>query len=199
MKFKKYLSLTILTMSVIFTTGCYNQPSSTINFTPTSPTLKSQIINQKAILNVIINDLRSSAEIAKYTKETNIIKLSANPAVDILFNQIIKEDLNAKGFQITNNPTLANINIIANITDFYANIGQGNLRHNIKSKIQLEIKAQSSKGEFTKQFMSTNTKEGILTANNEDIQKILSQTLLDITQSINNDQSISNAINKYTN
>lgn len=199
MKIKKYLSLLTLTISFILVSGCHNQPSNTINFTPTSPNSQFDTQNQQAIINVVVNDLRNPPEIASYVKNANIIKLSANPSVSMLFDQIIKQDLNSKGFRVTNDPTSNNIKLVVNITDFYANIGQGNLRYNINSKIQIEVKAQSSKGEFTKKFGSTRSQEGAFNADNNEIQKVLSNTLSDVTQSIYNDRDISMAINKYVN
>lgn len=199
MNLKKFLSVTTLTIGFVLVTGCTNQPSSTLHFTPLSPTSQFDTKNQKSVINVVVNDLRNTNEIARYTKDSSLIKLSSTPTVNMLFDQIIKQNFNAKGFQITNDPNIANVSIIANISDFYAKIGQGNLRYNIKTNIQLEIKAQSSIGEFTKKFSSTRSQDGAFNAGNDEIQKILSESLSDITKDIYNDNDIPNAINKYTN
>lgn len=197
MRFTK-LSLIALLSTTLLLSACQT-PSNTLIFTPSSPVSQFNAANQQVILNIMTRDTRSTPEISSYVYNENLIKLFAQPTVPQLFDQVVKQDLNAKGFRIATMPSQSNTNVIINITKFYANVEQGNLRYKINSDVQVNIQVQGAKGQFNKNIGSTRTQEGALRANNENIQKVLGQALEETIQSIYRDQDIANAINHYSN
>lgn len=197
----RFIKLSVITLfsATLLLSACQSQSNNTLTFTPSSPVAQFNAANQHAILNIVTRDARSTQEISSYVYNENLTKLFAQPSVTQLFDQVIKQDLNAKGFRIASVPSQSNANVIVNITKFYANVEQGNLRYKINSEVQVNIQVQGAKGQFSKNIGSTRTQEGALRANNANIQKVLGQALEETIQSIYRDQDIANAINHYSN
>ncbi len=198
MGFKK-LSAAALIAGAILLSACQSQPSSTLRFTPPAPTTQFNAANQNAVLNIATRDARTQPEISSYVIDGNVFKLFAEPTVTQLFDQVIKQDLNAKGFRIAATPAQSNSNVLVDVTNFYAKVEQGNLRYKIDSSIQLNVQVQGAKGQFTKKIGGTRTQEGALSAKNDEIQKVLNQTFSEVVQAIYRDQEIAAAINKFSN
>ncbi|MFQ1014529.1 YajG family lipoprotein [Avibacterium paragallinarum] len=195
MRFAK-LSLITLFSSAVLLSACQSQPSNTITFTPPSPSAQFNAANQHAILNILTRDARQQPEISSYVHNDKIHKLFAQPSVTQLFDQVIKQNLNAKGFRIAATPAQSNTNVIVNITQFFANVEQGNLRYKITAKVRVNVQVQGAKGQFNKNIGSTRTQEGAFNADNANIQKVLGQALEDTIQSLYKDQEIANAISQ---
>ena len=145
-----------------------------------------------------LGTLRSQPEISSYVRDGQLFKLSASPDVTALFQQIVQQDLNSKGFRV-GTPSASNTNVIVNVKDFYAKVDQGNLRYKIDAKIQVEINVQGAKGNFSKNIGSTRTTEGAFNANNDEIQNVLTATFNEVVKAIYADQEISSAILQYSN
>ncbi|MFD0966610.1 YajG family lipoprotein [Seminibacterium arietis] len=198
MKFKKLFTIFLSLFSVLLS-ACQGETNSVLYFNPPSPINNFNPLNQNAILNIVVRDNRNKPEVSNYVSAGKNFNLYAQPQVAQLFDQVIKQDLNAKGFHIAATPVQANTNLIVNVNHFYANVEQGSLRHKITSSIQLNIQIQGVKGQFNKNIGGTRTVEGAFNAKNEKIQKVLSDTLNDVVRSIYQDQEIPNAINRYLN
>ncbi|PJG85597.1 YajG family lipoprotein [Conservatibacter flavescens] len=190
-------SLISIAAASLFLTACQSPTSNTITFTPPAPTAQFNTANQNsALLNVFARDLRAQPEISSYTSGGSVIKLTASPSVSQLFQQVVQQDLNSKGFRIAP-PSNANANIAVNVKDFYAKVEQGDLRYKISSNIQLEIQVQGSAGQYTKNIGATRTQEGAFSAKKPEIQKVLTETVNEVIQAIYQDQEISQAIHQY--
>lgn len=196
MNLVKKFSLGALVISGILLTGC-SAPSTTLYFSPASPVGSASFntLNQNAIVNVMTQDVRAQAEISSYTENGNLIKLSASPALQQLFQQVMQQDLNAKGFRLANNG--ANTKVLVMIKDFYAKVDEGNLRYKISSRIQLEVLVEGAQGRFTKNIGASRVDEGALGVNNKNIQKSLDATLKEVISSLYKDREIADAINRY--
>lgn len=197
MKMIKTLSLATVIGS-LFLAAC-TAPGNTLTFNPTAPTASTAFntANQKAIISVVTKDERRQPEISAYTREGQLHKLSSSPNVTDLFQQIIQQDFNAKGFRLSNNG--ANTNILVTVKEFYAKVEEGTIRHKITSRIQLEIHVQGVKGNYTKNMGSSRVDEGAFGVNNQDIQQSLDATLKEVVNALYNDQDIANAIRRYAN
>lgn len=194
MKFiKKNLWLVSL-FSTVLLAGCQIQPNQ-ITFTTPSPTSSFNSLNQSATVNVVTQDLRSSAEVASYASGGNIQRLTAVPEVRQLFQQAVQQNLNSKGFSVV--PQNPNANVQVNVRKFFADVEQGNLRHKITANIQVEILVQGAKGRFSKNFNTSRSYEGALGADNNGIRNVLNQAYSDIIQSIYNDNEVAQAIHQY--
>lgn len=185
-------------VATLFIAACQSTPSHTLTFTPPASNAIFNTANQAAVVNVATRDARSQSEISSYVRDGQLFKLSASPDVTALFQQIVQQDLNSKGFRV-GAPSASNTNVIVSVKDFYAKVDQGNLRYKIYAKIQVEINVQGAKGNFSKNIGSTRTTEGAFNANNDEIQNVLTATFNEVVKAIYADQEISSAIRQYSN
>ncbi|WP_439243698.1 YajG family lipoprotein [Lonepinella sp. BR2474] len=184
-------------LGALLLAGCSSTPSNTLTFNPQSPTATTAFNtqNQKAIVNVVSKDGRSQTEVSSYTLNSALFKLYSSPAVEKLFQQVVQQDLNAKGFRLATNGV--NTNVLVTVKEFYAKVEEGNIRHKITSRVQLEVHVQGIKGNFTKNFGASRIDEGALGVNNNDIQKSLDATLKDVVSALYKDTEIAGAISRY--
>ncbi|MCW9710786.1 YajG family lipoprotein [Avibacterium sp. 21-586] len=199
MLFARRSILTLFSSALLLSACQTTPPNNTLRFSPSSPVVQFNTTNQKAILNILTRDLRQHKAISSYVYNGKIFKLMAQPEVAELFDQVIKQDLNAKGFKIAQTPAQSNTNVILTITHFYADVDQGNLRYKISANVQINVQVQGAKGQFSKNIGSTQSQEGAFTAKNENIQNVLGKTFEEVVQRIYQDQEIANAINRYAN
>lgn len=195
MKISKKSMLSGLILSATLLTACQT-PSNNLSFTPMPTQAMFNPANQNLTLNIVTRDTRPQNEISSYVRQGNVHNLYAQPNVVQLFDQIFKQDLNAKGFRITS--AQANSNVIVNVKNFYAKVEQGDLRYKLNANIQLEVVVQGAKGQFVKNIGASRSYEGVFNANNDEIQKILTQTFNEITSTIYNNQEIPAAIHQYS-
>ena len=174
--------------------GCQTQ-SNTLTFSVPAPTAVFNTNNQTALVNVMTQDLRQSAEVANYTSSGNIIRLNAVPQVSHLFQQAMQQNLNSKGFTVVQGAGNANVSV--KIKRFFANVEQGNLRYKINANVDVEVAVQGTKGNFSKNFSTFRSYEGAFGASNKEIYNILNLAYTDAIQAIYNDNEVSNAIHQF--
>ncbi|PVX42710.1 putative lipoprotein [Pasteurella langaaensis DSM 22999] len=197
MKLKKFSFAALLASSMVL--AACSSTSNTLTFNPQAPTAATvfNTNNQKAIVSVVTKDDRGQPEISNYVRDGQIQKLYASPDVSQLFQQVMQQNLNAKGFRLATNG--ANTNVLISVKNFFAKVDQGNLRYEINSKIQLTVHVQGAKGNFTKNLGATRTQKGAFNANNDEIKNVLDANLKEVITAIYQDQEITNAINQYSN
>ncbi|QIW15525.1 hypothetical protein A4G20_03865 [Pasteurellaceae bacterium RH1A] len=195
MKFVKKTVLVTTTLAAALLAGCQASTSNTISFNTPAPNVMFNTANQTATVNVAAYDLRPSTEIANYTKNGEAIRLNAQPAVTQLFQQVMQQNLNGKGFTLVQGP--ANANVAVNVKTFFADVTQGNLRYKINANVGIEVVVQGSRGTYSKNFNTTRGYEGAFGAGNEEIQNVLGQAYADAVQAIYQDNEIANAIHQY--
>ena len=193
MKFKT-LAFTAAAASALLLSACQSPQSTSLTFNAPAPNPTMQV--QNAVVYVTARDSRGQAEVASYTSNGQLIKLSANPALTDLFQKIEQQDLISKGFRIgmANN---SNAGVTVDIKTFHANVQQGDLKYNIDSKIQLTVHVQGARGQFSKNFEASNSQEGAFNAKTVEIQKVMDKTFLDVVNAIYRDQEVATAVNYY--
>lgn len=193
MKQSKMLLITALLGSALLA-GCQTQ-SNTLTFSTPSPTAMFNTQNQTALVNVATQDLRTSKEVASYTSAGNVNRLNAVPDVTQMFQQVMQQNLNSKGFPIVQGA--ANANVLVNVKQFFATVEQGNLRYKVNANVNVDVVVQGVRGNFTKNFATSRTYEGAFGANNAEIQKVLGEAYSAAVMSIYNDNEIANAIHQF--
>ncbi|HDR1021697.1 TPA: hypothetical protein QB352_000942 [Pasteurella multocida] len=195
MKQSKRLAFGALISSAILLTACQSQPS-TLTFTPPPPTAAMNV-HQSAVVFVNVRDMRPQQEIASYTADGKLVKLTASPNVTQLFQQVQQQDLVSKGFRIGQAQN-SNASVTVDINAFYANVEQGSLRYNLDSKVQVTVHVQGAKGQFSKNINANRTYSGAFSAKNPEIQKVLGETFNEVVNSIYRDQEVANSINSVS-
>ncbi|TDQ56226.1 putative lipoprotein [Mesocricetibacter intestinalis] len=198
MKSAKKFSLAAMAAAVLLLSACQTTPSNSLTFVPQAPNVSFNAANQNITLSVVAKDDRGRNEISAYTTNGGIFKLFSSPDVARLFDQVIRQDLNAKGFRI-NDAAPAATNVFISVKEFYAQVDAGNLRHKISAKIQLEVHVQGVKGNFTKNIGASRIDEGLFSVEGKDIHKSLNAVLQEVVSSIYRDQEIAAAIRQYSN
>lgn len=191
MKFSKKLIATAFAGAAFFLTACQT-PSNVLTFTPQPPTASFNTQNQNASVSVFTKDERHQSEVSSYVRQNEIFRLTASPSVDQLFQQVLQQDLNSKGFRVTHSN--ANNNLYVSVKEFYAKVDQGDLRYNINARIQLQVHIQNVKGTFTKNLGASRSQEGAFNAGNDEIKKVLDLAFKDVVSAIYADQEIANAL-----
>ncbi|TNH04140.1 hypothetical protein FHQ26_06465 [Testudinibacter sp. TR-2022] len=189
----KTFSYALLLGGAVLLTGCQTQSNNVLTFTPPAPTAQFNTANQRVVVNVVSQDQRNTATIASYTESGSMKHLTSSPEVSQLFQQVVQQGLNSKGFRIASGVN-SNSNIVVRITDFNAQVTEGNLKYKIDSKVNMVVEVQGAKGTFSKSFGATNSQEGVFGVNNEGIQKIINKSFQDVVTKFYNDNEISNAL-----
>lgn len=195
MKLSKKSLFSIAALTVALLSGCQTNQSSVLTFNTPSPTAVFNTNNQTAVVSVNTQDLRTSREVAAYTKNGQIVRLTSSPEVTQMFQQAVQQDLNAKGFQIVQGA--ANAHVTVNVKRFFASVEQGNLRHKANAEVNVDVNVKGAKGTFNKSFNATRSYEGVLGADNESIKDVLNQAYQDVVKAIYNDNEVANAIHQY--
>ncbi|OOH90559.1 hypothetical protein BMT54_04590 [Pasteurellaceae bacterium 15-036681] len=194
MKLSKKAGLFATLLATAVLAGCQSQ-SNVLTFTTPAPMSSFNTNNQGTLVNVATQDLRNSAEVSSYTTAGKVTRLTASPDVTQLFQQAMQQNLNSKGFSIVN--SAGHSNVLVNIKKFYADVESGNLLYKVTANVNVDVNVQGSKGNFTKNFSTSRSYEGAFSADNTNIQKVLSQAYTDAIQTIYNDNEIANAIHQY--
>lgn len=194
MKLTKKSLVLATTFAAALLAGCQSQ-SNTLTFSTPTPTAVFNTNNQTAAVNVMTQDLRTSREVASYTKNGEVIRLTAVPEVAAMFQQAVQQDLNAKGFQIVQGA--ANANVTVNIRKFFATVEQGNLRYKADAQVGVEVTVQGPRGNFSKTFNQAESYEGAFGADNNEIKKVLEKAYTKTVNAIYNDNEVANAIHQF--
>lgn len=189
-KFKMLFSVTLLSSAMLFG-ACQSQPHY-LTFTPPLPQANMQL-NQNAIVFVNVRDQRPQPEVSSYVMNGQLIKLSAQPSVTQLFQQVQQQDLISKGFRVAGEQ-YANVKITVDVNQFYANVEQGDLSYKIDTSVALTVHVQGAKGYFSKNIQANRNQSGAFNAKNPEIQKVLEDSLNDVVNTIYKDSEIVNAI-----
>lgn len=190
MKQSKSLLLLGLLASTLLA-GCQTAPN-TITFSTPSPTAVFNTHNQTALVNVMTQDLRPSKTVASYTRMGKLQPLTVVPEVAQLFQQVMQQNLNSKGFPVVQGA--ANANVVVNIKQFSADVEQGNLRYKVTANVNVEVVVQGARGTVSKNFTTSRAYEGAFGANHDEIQKVLGEAYSAAVLAIYHDNEISQAI-----
>lgn len=190
---KKTVAATALLGACVALSACQAPVSNTINFVPPAPSANFSTQNQQVSVNVLAQDQRASTEVASFAENGKMRHLQASPEVAQLFQQVVQQDLNSKGFRVASGMA-TNANVVVVIKDFYAKVSEGNLSHKIDSKVAVSVNVQGAAGSFSKSFSATNTKEGAFGVNNEKIQAVLNSAFQDVVTKIYNDNEIGQSL-----
>lgn len=193
MKFRKTLLLSVFAGALL--SACQAPNNNVIPLTTPAPTAMFNTQNQTAVVNVMTQDLRNSREVSNYTQNGNVIRFVSMPEVGQAFQQLMQQNLNSKGFAVVQGA--GNANVTMNVRKFFANVESGNFRHKVAADISLEVHVQGARGQFSKNFNSSRTKEGALGVNATDISEVLNAAYTDVVQAIYNDNEITNAIHQF--
>ncbi len=178
-------------LAVLMLAGCANQSntldvSPKINVPAQDPTLMG--------ITVSINgaDQRADQALAKVNRDGQLIVLTPSRDLRFLLQEALEKQMSARGYMIGTGGPVA-LQIVVN--QLYADVAEGNLRHNITARADISIISQAANGnKQVKNYRSTYNIQGALTATNEKITNAVNTVLGDVINDMAQDTTVSSFI-----
>lgn len=178
-------------LAVLMLAGCANQSntldvSPKINVPAQDPTLMG--------ITVSINgaDQRADQALAKVNRDGQLIVLTPSRDLRFLLQEALEKQMSARGYMIGTGGPVA-LQIVVN--QLYADVAEGNLRHNITARADISIISQAANGnKQVKNYRSTYNVQGALTATNEKITNAVNTVLGDVINDMAQDTTVSSFV-----
>ncbi|MFV9996408.1 MAG: YajG family lipoprotein [Arsenophonus endosymbiont of Dermacentor nuttalli] len=161
-----------------------------ITLPPQDPTIRAVSINITSI------DKRSSPALAEVNRNASLVILKTSRDLRYLIQEALEKQMIARGYSVS---APANINLQIVLNKLYADVQEGNLRHNITVDVAISVVAMASNGSTnTRTYTRSYNEQGPLAASNEKISNAINKTLTDIIADMANDHETSQFIKQNT-
>lgn len=178
-------------LAVLMLAGCANQSntldvSPKINVPAQDPTLMGVTVSINGA------DQRADQALAKINRDGQLVVLTPSRDLRFLLQEALEKQLSARGYMIGTGGPVA-LQIVVN--QLYADVSEGNLRHNITARADISIISQAANGnKQVKNYRSTYNVQGALTATNEKITNAVNTVLGDVINDMAQDTTVSSFI-----
>lgn len=178
-------------LAVLMLAGCANQSntldvSSKINVPAQNPTLMGVTVSINGA------DQRADQALAKINRDGQLIVLTPSRDLRFLLQEALEKQMSARGYMIGTGGPVA-LQIVVN--QLYADVSEGNLRHNITAHADISIISQAANGnKQVKNYRSTYNVQGALTATNKKITNAVNTVLGDVINDMAQDTTVSSFI-----
>ncbi|MCW2487510.1 lipoprotein [Candidatus Symbiopectobacterium sp. NZEC127] len=178
-------------LAVLMLAGCANQSntldvSPKINVPAQDPTLMGVTVSINGA------DQRADQALAKINRDGQLIVLTPSRDLRFLLQEALEKQMSARGYMIGTGGPIA-LQIVVN--QLYADVSEGNLRHNITARADISIISQAANGnKQVKNYRSTYNVQGALTATNEKITNAVNTVLGDVINDMAQDTTVSGFI-----
>lgn len=178
-------------LAVLMLAGCANQSntldvSPKINVPAQDPTLMGVTVSINGA------DQRADQALAKINRDGQLIVLTPSRDLRFLLQEALEKQMSARGYMIGTGGPVA-LQIVVN--QLYADVSEGNLRHNITARADISIISQAANGnKQVKNYRATYNVQGALTATNEKITNALNTVLGDVINDMAQDTTVSSFI-----
>ncbi|MBG6247408.1 MULTISPECIES: lipoprotein [Symbiopectobacterium] len=178
-------------LAVLMFAGCANQSntldvSPKINVPAQDPTLMGVAVSINGA------DQRADQALAKINRDGQLIVLTPSRDLRFLLQEALEKQMSARGYMIGTGGPVA-LQIVVN--QLYADVSEGNLRHNITARADISIISQAANGnKQVKNYRSTYNVQGALTATNEKITNAVNTVLGDVINDMAQDTTVSSFI-----
>ncbi|KAB7702385.1 hypothetical protein GBN26_04375 [Plesiomonas shigelloides] len=179
-------------LAVLSLAGCVSQPSNTVAVNPPIALPHQDPTLMGATIAISSSDQRPKPYVAMVRRgEGKPEPLYASRDLRFLMQEVLEKQMQKRGYMLgtTGQATLEIIPI-----EIYADVTEGNLRHNITTKAKIRVITRTPKGEMVKEYRATYNVQGPLGAKNEDISKALNEVLKSVISDMAQDDSINTYI-----
>ena len=174
-------------IAILFIAGCAT-PSNNLILNPTIANANPDPSLMGQTLSINASDARQDKALAKVNREGKLVTLMASREPGYLMQEVIDRQMRDRGYMIGNN---GNASLQLTINELFADVQEGNLRYSINTIIDLSITVQAKNGAtFTKNYRTSHTIQGALTANNQNITNALNMGLSEIIAVMAKDASV---------
>ncbi|WP_291972302.1 lipoprotein [Candidatus Symbiopectobacterium sp.] len=178
-------------LAVLMLAGCANQSntldvSPKINVPAQDPTLMGVTVSINGA------DQRADQALAKINRDGQLIVLTPSRDLRFLLQEALEKQMSSRGYMIGNGGPVS-LQVVVN--QLYADVSEGNLRHNITARADISIISQAANGnKQVKNYRSTYNVQGALTATNEKITNAVNTVLGDVINDMAQDTTVSSFI-----
>lgn len=178
-------------LAVLMLAGCANQSntldvSPKINVPAQDPTLMGVTVSINGA------DQRADQALAKINRDGQLIVLTPSRDLRFLLQEALEKQMSARGYMTGTGGPVA-LQIVVN--QLYADVSEGNLRHNITARADISIISQAANGnKQVKNYRSTYNVQGALTATNEKITNAVNTVLDNVINDMAQDTTVSSFI-----
>lgn len=178
-------------LAVLMLAGCANQSNTLdvapkINVPAQDPTLMGVTVSINGA------DQRADQALAKINRDGQLIVLTPSRDLRFLLQEALEKQMSARGYMIGTGGPVA-LQIVVN--QLYADVSEGNLRHDITARADISIISQAANGnKQVKNYRSTYNVKGALTATNEKITNAVNTVLGDVINDMAQDTTVSGFI-----
>ncbi|MBG6244167.1 hypothetical protein CS369_03770 [Candidatus Symbiopectobacterium sp. 'North America'] len=182
-------------LAVLMLAGCANQSntldvSPKINVPAQDPTLMGVTVSINGA------DQRADQALAKINRDGQLIVLTPSRDLRFLLQEALEKQMSARGYMIGTGGPVA-LQIVVN--QLYADVSEGNLRHNITARADISIISLAANGnKQVKNYRSTYNVQGALTATNEKITNAVNTVLSNVINDMAQDTIVSSFIKANT-
>lgn len=173
--------------AIVLLAGC-TSTNTTLNVNPSMTLPQADPSLMGVTISVTGADNRQDQALAKINRDGQLVTLTASRDLRYLLQETLEKQMAARGYMIGADGTV-NVQIIVN--QLFADVKEGNLRHNITTQTDIAIVAQAKNGnKQTKNYRSSYSVQGPLTASNSDITKSIDTVLNTVISDMANDLSV---------
>lgn len=178
-------------LALLMLAGCAAK-NNTLNITPNIVLPSQDPTLQGITISINGADQRQDQALAKVNREGQLISLTPSRDLRFLLQESLEKQMIARGYMIGADGSV-DLQIVIN--NLFADVQEGNLRHNITTKADISILATAKNGnKQVKSYRSIYNVQGAFTATNAKITEAVNITLADVISEMAQDTSISTFI-----
>ncbi len=179
----------VIAASIALLAACSAPQPQQVNFAPTPVLSKSDIVKNSSFT-IASKDVRSAQYVALVdTSRSNIEPVHARQNVRIALENALAQQFGSQGFTITVN---SENTLTLEIQEALVTVTHSIMENEMNGKVVLQLTAETPKGRMVKSYTGTAKRTGMLSASNEDIEKILNDVVNLVLKEISNDSELQN-------
>ncbi|MFB9133373.1 YajG family lipoprotein [Vibrio sp. AK197] len=179
----------VLAASIALLTACSAPQQEQLNLT-LQPQLSMNTITQGKAFSLTSKDVRAAQYVALVDSgRSNIEPLHAKQNVRIALENALLEQFESQGFKNTVN---SENNVELEIQEALVSVKHSVLENQMDANLVLEVTAETPKGKLVKTYTGTASRNGMMSASNEEIQSVLNDVMNLVLEEIANDNELQN-------
>ncbi|MCL1077436.1 hypothetical protein D5R81_05635 [Parashewanella spongiae] len=168
--------------------GCSSTPPQLVILSPVSPTTAHAQSNSSSTIHITVLDRRKANYVASIKNGDEVRRLLAPatpPRATLL--KVIKAGFSKAGYRVNSE---ADLQLIFYIDDLLAQVQQNTFDFDVKTRIQLSLKAESPRQHFSKRYRVKGSMQGPLSLDHNKLEQQLNDLITQLTTDIMNDEQL---------
>ncbi|MCA4020459.1 YajG family lipoprotein [Vibrio vulnificus] len=177
----------VLAASIALLSACSAPQPEQLNLAPTA-TLSTNPMVQNKTYSMTSKDLRAAQYVALIDSgRSNILPLHAKQNMRITLETLLQQQFASQGYKADLN---SNNLISLEVQEALVNVKHSVMENEMDAKVILEITAETPKGKLVKTYNGSATRSGMLSASDQEVEKVLNDVITLVLAEIANDQEL---------